>query len=236
MYPFKMKNLLVSTYNRLSLICFACNCFFANLVRNGAFMIVKIHKTERLLSGFFDVDKATLQYERFNGEFSEIVPRYNLLRGQAVAVLIYLEDTEQLVLIRQFRYAVYKAGGDGWITETVAGVIDAGESPETCAKRECIEESGFKLNRLEKIATVFSTPGITTEQIHIFLGISTSKDQIHAGGGLEEEHEDIQLLYLTKNEAARALKEQRFNDAKTILALQYFLLNAEEFQLNKTGA
>ncbi len=188
-------------------------------------MEVKILKTERLLSGFFDVDKATLQYERFDGHFSETVHRYNLLRGQAVAVLIYLEDTKQVVLIRQFRYAVYRAGGDGWITETVAGVIDAGESPETCAKRECLEESGFKLKRLEKIATVFSTPGITTEQIHIFFGISTSGDQIQAGGGLEEEHEDIQLLYLTRDEVIKALKEQRFEDAKTILALQYFLLH-----------
>ncbi len=188
-------------------------------------MDVKIQKTERLLSGFFDVDKVTLQYERFNGSFSESVHRYNLLRGQAVAVLIFLEDTKELVLIRQFRYAVYKAGGEGWITEVVAGVMDAGESPEVCARRECLEESGFKLNRLEKIATVFSTPGITTEQIHIFLGISTSKDQLHAGGGLEEEHEDIQLLFLSIDEAFRMLKEQRFEDAKTILALQYFLLN-----------
>jgi nudix-type nucleoside diphosphatase (YffH/AdpP family) len=107
----------------------------------------------------------------------------------------------------------------------VAGVIDAGETPETCARRECLEESGFKINRLEKVATVFSTPGITTERIHIFLGISTSKDQLHAGGGLEEEHEDIQLLFLSRDEAARMLKEQHLEDAKTILALQYFLLN-----------
>jgi len=188
-------------------------------------MQVKIEETKRLLAGFFDVDVATLQYEKFAGGFSESVKRYNLKRGQAVAVLLYLEDSQQLLLIRQFRYAVYATGDGGWIDEIVAGVIDPGENAETCARREALEETGFQVNKLEKIATVYSTPGITTEQIHVFMGYTNSQDQLHAGGGLEEEHEDIQLLLLNRQEAWQALQEKRFKDAKTILALQYFFLS-----------
>lgn len=188
-------------------------------------MDVKIHKNERVLSGFFDVDVATLQYEKFDGTFSQSVIRYNLERPEAVAVLIYLQDKDKLLLIRQFRYADYARRTRGWIDEIVAGVIDKGETPLACARRETIEETGYEIHNYEHIASVYSTPGITTELVHIYLGLANSTDLKHTGGGLDEEHEDIKLIELTRQEAWDRLKNKTFIDAKTILSLQYFFLN-----------
>ncbi len=190
-------------------------------------MKVKILKKQRLLSGFFDVDVATVQFEKFEGGFSAPVKRYNLLRGEAVAALIYLQDVKRLVLIRQFRYADYVHRGQGWIEEIVAGVIDEGESPIECVKRETIEETGYEIEDFRHIASVYSTPGITTERIHIYLGLANSSDLKHSGGGLDVEHEDIQILEWAVDEARQKLMRGELEDAKTILALQYFFLHGE---------
>ena len=187
-------------------------------------MQVKILEKQRLLSGFFDVDVAMVQFEKFDGGFSAPVKRYNLLRGEAVAALIYLQDVKRLVLIRQFRYADYAHRCQGWIEEIVAGVIDEGESPLECIRRETIEETGYEVNEFQHIASVYSTPGITTERVHIYLGIANSSDLKHSGGGLDVEHEDIQLLEWTTEEAKDKLMQGKLEDAKTILAMQYFFL------------
>ncbi len=190
-------------------------------------MDVKILKEERILDDFFQVDSVQLQFEKFSGGLSAPVRRLNLERGEAVAVLIYLRDTDKFILIRQFRYAAYAADGDGWIDEIVAGVLDE-EDPLSCARRECIEESGYEIDDFRLIASVFSTPGITTERVHIYLGLCRSTDKKYPGGGLDEEHEDIRIVELGRREAKRRLQEKGFKDGKTILALQYFFLNFEK--------
>ncbi|WP_456408864.1 NUDIX domain-containing protein [Caldithrix abyssi] len=187
-------------------------------------MKVKILKKERLLDDFFKVDSAELIHEKFDGTLSPVVRRLNLERGQAVAVLIHLTDRDSLVLIRQFRYAVYEAGEDGWIDEIVAGVLDD-ESPEACARRECLEEAGYELERLEHMATIYVSPGITTEQIHIFIGYTDSTKRINDGGGLDSENEDIQVVEWTREEAFKKLMNKEIEDGKTLLAVQHFFLN-----------
>ncbi len=188
-------------------------------------MKVRLIEKKNLLNSFFQVDVATLQYEKFKGGWSEAVRRYNLERGEAVAVLIYLQDRKRLVLIRQFRYAVYtRAQNNGWIEEIVAGVMDEGETPLQTAKRECLEETGYNIRKFESIAAVFSSPGITTERVHLFIGYATSEDKISEGGGLDSEHEDIELIELSAEEVREKILAREFTDAKTLLALNYFLL------------
>ena len=188
-------------------------------------MRVKLLKKERLLNDFFKVDAAELQFEKFDGSWSVPVRRLNLERGEAVAVLIYLKDKDSFVLIRQFRFAVYEAGRDGWIEEIVAGVLDKeGESPVECARRECIEEAGYAIEHFEPIGTIFVSPGITTERIHLFIGYCNSDDRKFAGGGLAAEHEDIQLVEWSRREALQKLLNNKIEDGKTVLALQHFFL------------
>lgn len=187
-------------------------------------MKVKILDKKRLLDDFFIVDDIRLQHETFDGGWTPTVRRLNLKRGEAVAVLIYLKDKDAFVIIRQFRYAVCESGGDGWIEEIVAGVVDS-EEPLDCARRECIEEAGYEIDEFDFMGTVYSSPGITTERVHMYLGLTRSPQKKHPGGGLDEEHEDIQIVELSREEAWQRLKNRSFKDGKTILALQYFFMN-----------
>ena len=187
-------------------------------------MKVKVLTRERLLDDFFQVDSARVQFEKFGGGWSEPVRRLNLERGEAVAVLIYLKDKDAFVLVRQFRYAAFAAGQNGWIDEIVAGVLDEAD-PLQCARRECIEESGYEIDDFRPIALAFSSPGITTERVHLYTGFCNSKDKKHSGGGLDSEHEDIRIVELSRKQAWKRLQQKGFRDGKTILALEHFFLN-----------
>lgn len=186
-------------------------------------MQVKILASKRLLDDYFQVDAITLRHEKFDGSWTEPVRRLNLERGEAVAVLIYLQDKDAFVLVRQFRYGVFASGESGWIDEIVAGVIED-SNPIECARRECIEEAGYVIEDLRPIGKIYSSPGITTERIHCFIGYCNSTDKQYSGGGRDDEHEDILIVELPREEARDKLLRGEFRDGKTILALQHFFL------------
>ena len=73
-------------------------------------------------------------------------------------------DDDGVVLIRQFRHCA-----DGWLWEAPAGTLNAGETPEQCARREVTEEAGLVASRLEHVGFVFTAPGFTDEKIHLWL-------------------------------------------------------------------
>jgi ADP-ribose pyrophosphatase len=187
-------------------------------------MEAKIIKRKCLLDDFFKVDELIVQHQKFSGGWSKEVRRLNLERGESVAVLIYLEDKDHFVLVRQFRIAVYETGGSGWIEEIVAGVLDE-DNPLECAKRECIEEAGYEIEKFEYVGHIYSSPGITTESVHLYIGYCKSVDQKHPGGGLVHEHEDIEIVEISTEKALENLNNGYYHDGKTILALSYFFLN-----------
>ncbi len=186
-------------------------------------MEVKILEKKRVLDGFFQVDEVIVQHEKFSGSLSKPVRRLNLERGEAVAILIYLQDRDSFSLVRQFRYAAYVSSNTGWIDEIVAGILED-DNPLECAKRECIEETGYEINKFDKIGFLYSTPGITSERIHLFIGYCNSHDKKHKGGGLDTEHEDIKVIEIPKDEAYKKVAKGEFKDGKTILAIQHFQL------------
>jgi GDP-mannose pyrophosphatase NudK len=193
------------------------------LIIDEAVMKVKILESKRVLDDFFQVDDVTLQHEKFSGSLSEPVRRLNLERGEAVAVLIYLQDKDSFVLVRQFRFAAFVSSDSGWIDEIVAGVLED-DDPLECAQRECIEETGYEITNFDKIGFVYSTPGITSERVHLYIGYCNSQDKKHKGGGLDTEHEDIKIIEIPKNVAYKKVAQGEFKDGKTILAIQHFQL------------
>ena len=93
-----------------------------------------------VFQGYFAVDRHSLRYEQFKGGMGPTVSREIFERGHAVCVLPYDAKTDQVVLIEQFRPGPFAAGDpEPWLIETVAGIIDAGESAETVARREAEE-------------------------------------------------------------------------------------------------
>ena len=86
--------------------------------------------------------------------------------GAAAVVPLASEPTGPdpvVLMLRQYRYA---AGGPLW--EIPAGRLDAPENPEACARRELKEEAGVEAGRIERLTTIWTTPGFTDEAIHLF--------------------------------------------------------------------
>jgi nudix-type nucleoside diphosphatase (YffH/AdpP family) len=185
---------------------------------------VSVEKKRYVLDDFFKVEEAYLRFEKFNGEMSERVRRFSLERGNSVAVLAYNLDTNKLILVNQFRYPTYK-DGQGWIIETIAGMVDAGETPEAAARREVREETGLDVSALEHIATFYPSPGGSSEQIFLYYSeVSGESIKYNNTGGLVNEGEDILSIEISLEDALEKIRSGEIMDAKTIIGV-YWLEN-----------
>ncbi|WP_242132201.1 NUDIX domain-containing protein [Aestuariivivens marinum] len=144
-------------------------------------------------------------------------------KSDGVAILLYNPQTNKVVLSKQFRIPVYVAGvNQGYSIEVCGGAVDKGESPEACVMREAQEELGYKVSNVTHISTVFLSPGIVRERVHLFIGEYSDRDKMHyVGGGLEIENEEIEVLELSFKEALKMIDTNEIIDARTIMLLQY---------------
>jgi len=186
-------------------------------------MKYKILKEETVYDGFLKVKKAEVLHDSFYSEEQVASTRETMERGDAVAVLLHETDTGSLLFVNQFRYPVTK-NDTGWLIELPAGKIEEGEDAADCARREVLEELGYETNTLESICHCYMSPGGSTERTFIFYAEVTAASKTAKGGGLSLEKEDIQLYRHAVNSLREALASGFFNDAKTLLAIQWFLL------------
>jgi nudix-type nucleoside diphosphatase (YffH/AdpP family) len=183
---------------------------------------VEIERQQRIYDGFFKLDQVTLSHERFDGTMSPRQTILNLERGDAVGVLLHDVQRDVLIFAEQFRYAAHERTGQGWILDIIAGMVEEGESAEQVARREAVEEAGYRLEELEFIATFFVSPGGSTERIHLFYAPFSAPERLSEGGGIDDE--DIRLVELPFDEAWAGVQDGRICDAKTIIALQWLRL------------
>lgn len=179
---------------------------------------VQIEKKKRILDDFLKVDEVYLRYERFDGKMSPVVRRLNLERGDSVAVLLFNPKSQLILLVNQFKYPAYEKG-PGWITEVVAGMIDTNESPETAARREAEEETGYRILELEHISTFYVSAGGSSERIILYYAEVDETNKINAGGGVAGEDEDIMTVELSLAEALQQIQRGEIADAKTIVGI-----------------
>ncbi len=175
-----------------------------------------------LYNGFFRLDAFTVEHDRFDGG-SQTIVREHLERGDAVAVLLYDPARDAVLFIEQFRIgpAVRRDAGeqDAWLIEIVAGMVDEGETPETCARRECVEEAGYAPETLQPLGNYYATPGGSSERIYLYMGEVDADKPCGRGGGLDEEHEDIRTLWVDREQAMQWVYEGRINSAPPMMAL-----------------
>lgn len=183
-----------------------------------------ILKEEIVFDNFFKIKKAKIRHDLFDSNSIE-VDRLCFERGDSVAILIYEKDTDSLLFTNQFRYPT--AGKEnGWIFELTAGSIESeDDDPENRAKKEIAEEIGYQVEEIEFICSFFVSPGGTSERIMLYYSEVDSANKVFDGGGMKFESEDIQLVKLKTKEVIERLKNNLFRDAKTILGIQWFLLN-----------
>jgi nudix-type nucleoside diphosphatase (YffH/AdpP family) len=181
---------------------------------------VEIQDKHLVFDDVFKIQQATLRFQKFDGQMSAPVRKLVFERGDSAAALLFHRDSQQVILVNQFRYPTYEKG-PGWLYEVVAGIIEDHERPEECIKREVREETGYEVSELTHIATFYVSPGGTSERIILFYGEVSDTHRISSGGGLASEHEDIQLVELTLPDLWQALEHGDIVDAKTLIAVQW---------------
>jgi ADP-ribose pyrophosphatase len=133
----------------------------------------------------------------------------------ASAVVPLLDDPAapdpRVLLIRQFRHAA-----EGFIWEVPAGRLDPGETPEDCARRELEEETGMRARAIERLATIYTTPGFTDERIHLFLARG-----LDAGAQHREADEFLELHTLAWSAVMDLVRSGEIQDAKTVTSLLF---------------
>ena len=133
----------------------------------------------------------------------------------ASAVVPCLDDPAgadpSVLLIRQFRHAA-----DDFIWEVPAGRLDPGESPEACARRELEEETGMRARALERLTTIYTTPGFTDERIHLYLARG-----LEPGAQRREADEFMELHTLRWSEVLELVRSGQIVDGKTLTSLLF---------------
>ncbi|MEG3131691.1 GDP-mannose pyrophosphatase [Pantoea cypripedii] len=181
------------------------------------------HIHEQLLSNnWYTLKKYTFEFLRGDGSWQE-QSRESYDRGNGAVVLLFNRAKSSVVLTRQFRFPVFINGHNGFLIEAAAGLLD-NASPEERIIAEAQEETGFRIQGIEKVFEAFMSPGSVTEKLYFFLAEYQDKDRSSSGGGLAEEGEDIEVLEWPLARALRAIESGEIMDAKTIMLLQHLAL------------
>jgi ADP-ribose pyrophosphatase len=133
--------------------------------------------------------------------------RRAVVRHRGSAVMMAVDDKKRILLVRQYRLP---AGRYLW--ELPAGSVDPGEKPLQTARRELIEETGYRARTWRKLTTFFPSPGFVAERMTIFLATDLT-----AGTATPMDDERIETRWFTRRELADLVRSGKIEDAKTII-------------------
>ncbi len=184
---------------------------------------VRILKAEVLADDWARLTKYTIDYRRRDG-VRETQVRQVYDRGNGAAILPYDPGRGSVLLVRQFRMPVYLNAASGWLIEACAGRLDDLDA-EAAIRREVEEELGYRLGAVTRVFDVFMSPGSVSERVALFTAQYSAADRISAGGGAEDEGEDIEVLEIPLDEALAMMASGAIRDAKTIVLLQQVKLH-----------
>jgi ADP-ribose pyrophosphatase len=155
----------------------------------------------------FSVDVETIQLP--NGRERRI----EIVRHPPSVVLLPMQDAEHVMLVRQFRPSL---GRELW--ECPAGSLNAGESAESAAARECEEEITLVPGRIERLAALFPAPGFCDEEL-IFFRVSDFRAPSPDSPHHPDEDEDIHTQLFTVSEAKAMVARGEIVDLKSAYGL-----------------
>ena len=128
----------------------------------------------------------------------------------AVLIAPFL-NKNKIIFIRQFRPVI-----NSYLYELPAGTLEKGEKPLSCAKREIVEETGFKAGSFKRIGKIYPVPGYSTEVITIFKAAQLTETSF-----LAEPDEIIKICFFSRRHVRKLFRQQKIVDAKTISALAF---------------
>ncbi len=186
-------------------------------------LVAQVTKQQVLHAGFNRLCEYTLNVPSLDpAKPVRHIEREVLHCSDSVVVLIYAPEVDSFVLGREFRTGVFFNAGsdDPYIFECVAGMIDKDLSAEETARAEVWEEAGLRADKLELIATVYSSPGRITEKSHVFYNeiAGTPIAGLHGISGEEE----IATQIIKRTDAYQMMDTFKIIDGMTLLALNWF--------------
>lgn len=185
---------------------------------------VRIVNTAVLSDDWYVLRKVTFDFLRRDGTWQR-QNRETYDRGNGATILLHDRQTGNVLLTRQFRMPAFVNGHDGMLIETPGGLLDDA-SPEERIRAEVEEETGYRVRHVEKVFEAFMSPGSVTEKLYFYLGDYESSMRVSAGGGVEEEGEEIETIEVPLAQALEMIASGEIMDGKTIMLLQYAALNA----------
>jgi ADP-ribose pyrophosphatase len=181
----------------------------------------EIHGTVARFDGFFRVDEIDVSHRRRDGALSR-QKRLVFERGDSAGILLLDRANKSVVLLNQFRAPALIGrrrdepnATDGWVSETIAGMVDANEAPADAAVREAREETGYRVAAPQLIATFFSSPGGSSERIFLYFAEVGAADLLGDGGG--DDDEDITVIRMATAELMERLADGSIDDPKLII-------------------
>jgi ADP-ribose pyrophosphatase len=198
---------------------------------------VEILETSVCHAGHLRVERLRLRCRRFQGDWSEPFLREVLKREPGVGVLLYDPDTDQILMVEQFRIGCLDDSKNGpWALELVAGLVDSDETAAAVAARESEEEAGITVGPLLPVATYYNSPGGSAEELSIFCARFDAGAARIGIYGLPTESENIRSCLVLREVALAAVAAGRINNAMSIIALQWLQLNLDEVRAQLRNA
>jgi ADP-ribose pyrophosphatase len=137
---------------------------------------------------------------------------YQIVRHPGAVTILPVLDDGRICLIENYRPAVGQT-----LLELPAGTREPDEDPATTARRELIEETGYRAGRIELVARFFMSPGILSEEMHLFLATGLVPGEQDLQGG-----EQITVRVTPWDEVLRMIREGQIRDAKTLVGLLHY--------------
>lgn len=139
-----------------------------------------------------------------------------VIRHPGAACVLAVTEQDEVVLVRQWRYATRQA-----LLELPAGKLDAGEDPAVCAVRELEEETPYRAGSLTLLHTFYTAPGFCDEKMYLYLAEHISPTSSRR----PDQDEFVETVLLSRQAVRQALADNQIQDGKTLIGLQYWLLN-----------
>lgn len=145
------------------------------------------------------------------GKGNKILRREYIVHPGAVVILPIL-DAEHIVMIRNYRFAVQKE-----LWELPAGTLEPREPPLETAKRELIEETGYKSDKMTLLTTFYPSPGICNEIMYAYVA-----EGLNVVGQQLDESEQIEVEIVTWKNAMKMVRQGTICDGKSLTTLLYY--------------
>ena len=131
----------------------------------------------------------------------------SVVRHAGSAVMMAVDEKNRVLLVRQYRLPAGK-----YLWELPAGRLDPGEKPLQAARRELIEETGYRARQWTRLARFWASPGYVQERMTIYLATDLT-----AGEATPMDDERIETRWFTRKELAKMIQSGKIEDAKTMI-------------------